>query len=65
VRGQVQEVIDHHRNVNRALDRMMRDVHRAPGDPNVVVQQHEDAILGISQQASERYAELGLPYCAA
>ena len=65
VRGQVQEVVDHHRNVNRALDRMMKDVHRTPGDPNMVVQQHEDAILGIAGQANERYRELGLPYCAA
>jgi hypothetical protein len=64
VRSDVGEVIAHHRRINGALARMMDDVHRSPGDPNVVVDQHRPAIDGLLDGAHRRFMELGLPYCA-
>jgi hypothetical protein len=64
VRSDVREVIAHHRKINVALDRMMDDVHRSPGDPNVIVDQHRPIIEGLLDGADHRYVQLGLPYCA-
>jgi hypothetical protein len=65
VRTDVKEVLAHHRRLNVALDRMMRDIHRAPGDPTMVVEQHRPAVEGLVATANQRFAELSLPYCAA
>ena len=64
VKGDVKEVLAHHRRINRALDKMMRDIHRSPGDPNVIVEQHRASVEGLSAAANQRFAALGLPYCA-
>lgn len=64
VKGDVREVRAHHRRLNVALDRMMRDIHRAPGDPTPVIEQHRPAVEGLIATANERFAALGLPYCA-
>jgi hypothetical protein len=64
VKADVSEVRAHHRRLNSALDRMMRDVHRAPGDPTPVVEQHRPAVEGLVDTANQRFAELGLPFCA-
>ena len=65
VKGDVKEVLAHHRRLNVALDRMMRDIHRAPGDPTPVIEQHRPAVEGLIATADQRFAALGLPYCAA
>ena len=64
VKTDVKEVRAHHRRLNVALDRMMRDIHRAPGDPTPVIEQHRPAIEALIATADRRFAALGLPYCA-
>ena len=65
VKADVAEVKAHHRRINVALDRMMRDIRRAPGDPNVVAEQHRAGVEGLMSTANGRFEQLGLPYCAA
>lgn len=65
VKADVDEVLAHHRRLNSALDRMMRDIHRAPGDPTPVVERHRPIVEGMISTANERFEQLGLPYCAA
>jgi hypothetical protein len=64
VKADVREVRSHHRRVNVALDRMMRDYQRAPGDPTPVIEQHRPAVEGLIATANQRFESLGLPYCA-
>jgi hypothetical protein len=63
VRADVKEVVGQHKKVNLVLDRMARDMDRAP-DPNVVAQQQGAMVLGVTEAASARFKALGLPYCA-
>jgi uncharacterized RDD family membrane protein YckC len=62
VRGQVKEVIRLHRQLNRALDRALAEARRAP-DPNAVLTVHASQIEVLADNAGERFADLGLPYC--
>lgn len=64
VKANVREVRSHHRRLNVALDRMMRDIRRAPGDPTPVAEQHRPAVEGLIATAHQRFDQLGLPYCA-
>jgi hypothetical protein len=63
LKGDVKDVVTQHRKVDRVLDRMSRDIARSP-DPTVAFEQNvpaADSVIGVAKQ---RYAELGLPYCA-
>jgi uncharacterized RDD family membrane protein YckC len=62
VRADVKEVIRLHRQINRALDKALREARRAP-DPNAVLATHAVQIQTLAETAGERFAELGLPYC--
>lgn len=64
VKADVREVRAHHRRLNVALDRMMRDIRRAPGDPTPVAEQHRPAVESLIATANQRFESLGLPYCA-
>jgi hypothetical protein len=60
----VAEVIRIHRDFNRELDKMLKDVRNATGDPTPVIESHVATLETMGEHASERMAELGLPYCA-
>ena len=62
VRAQVKEVIRIHSQLNRALDRALRDARSAP-NPDAVLATHATQIQVLAENAGERFAELGLPYC--
>jgi hypothetical protein len=63
VRADVKEVIRLHRQLNRALDKALREARNAP-DPNAVLAVHATEIQSLAENAGQRFAELGLPYCA-
>jgi hypothetical protein len=65
VKADVREVIRHHRKINRALDRVVRDMHRSNLPAEQVVDRHRPIVDGLAEQADARYVALGLPYCAA
>jgi RDD family len=62
VRADVKEVIRIHRQLNRALDKALAEARRAP-DPNAVLAVHATQIQTMAENAGQRFAELGLPYC--
>jgi uncharacterized RDD family membrane protein YckC len=62
VRGDVKEVIRLHSQLNRALDRALRDVRNSP-NPDAALATHVPQIQLLAENAAERFAELGLPYC--
>jgi uncharacterized RDD family membrane protein YckC len=62
VRGDVKEVIRIHSQINRALDRALREARSAP-DPVPVLESHASQIQVLAENAETRFAELGLPYC--
>jgi hypothetical protein len=65
VRADVAEVVEHHRKINRALDRMHREMQRSNLPSEQVFDKHNATVDGLTEQADERYLQLGLPYCAA
>ena len=62
VRADVREVIRIHRQINRALDKALKEARRSP-DPNGVLMAHAAQIQILAENAGQRFAELGLPYC--
>ncbi|HEX8054667.1 MAG TPA: RDD family protein [Thermoleophilaceae bacterium] len=62
VRADVKEVIRLHSQLNRALDRALRDARSAP-NPDAALATHVPQIQLLAENAAERFAELGLPYC--
>jgi len=62
VRADVKEVIRIHSQINRAIDRALREARRAP-DPVPVLDAHASQIQLLAENAETRFAELGLPYC--
>jgi uncharacterized RDD family membrane protein YckC len=62
VAGDVKEVIRLHSQLNRALDRALREARNAP-NPDAVLATHATQIQLLAENAGERFAELGLPYC--
>ena len=62
VRADVKEVIRIHRQLNRALDKAIAEARSAP-NPNAVLAVHLPQIQTMAENAEQRFAELGLPYC--
>lgn len=65
VKADVTEVLEHHRKIDRALDRMHREIQRSSLPSEQIFDKHNPIVDGLTQQADERYLALGLPYCAA
>jgi hypothetical protein len=65
VKGEVAEVVEHHRKLNRALDRMVNEIHHSNLPAEQIIDKHKPVIDGLADTADKRYVELGLPYCAA
>ena len=63
VRGDVKEVVRLHRQINRSIDKALAEARNAP-DPRAVLANHAIQIATLAENAGERFAELGLPYCA-
>jgi uncharacterized RDD family membrane protein YckC len=62
VRADVKEVIRIHRQLNRKLDEALDEARNAP-DPNAVLAVRAPEIQLLADNAGERFAEMGLPYC--
>ncbi|MDQ3936088.1 MAG: RDD family protein [Actinomycetota bacterium] len=63
VRADVKEVIRIHRQFNRELDKVLNMARNAP-DPMAVLVAQAPHMQTLAENAGERFAELGLPYCA-
>ena len=63
VRADVKQVVRYHRQLDDVLAKMVRDMSRS-SDPNTVLAQQTPVVDALAATASERYAAMGLPYCA-
>jgi hypothetical protein len=63
VKADVKQVVRHHRQMDATLAKMVRDMNRA-SDPNAVLAMQTPVVEALAATASERYAAMGLPYCA-
>ena len=65
VEKDVAEVIRVHRDLNREMDRTIRDMRNAPGDPTPAYEAHAATLVTMAENAQLRFVDLGLPNCAA
>ena len=65
VKTDVAEVMRHHRNIDRTLDRMYKEMQRSNLPSEQTFDKYNPIVDGLNEQADKRYVELGLPYCAA
>jgi hypothetical protein len=63
VKADVKQVVRYHRQVDKLLDKMVRDMNRS-ATPTAVVAQQGPVIESLMATARQRYSQLGLPYCA-